>query len=173
MNSETKRPRVRASPVSLRCGPWARHIYPTLVLVQSRKTRPCLTVKAGWWDLKNQIKQNKTLNLFYYTCVGLSIHAYRYPLLQISLFLFDIWSESKPSQNPIAGHNRPASETPFGWRFADRPLVPRFYVHPGKLDRDNPILLYVMWLLFNLIFLTPQLLWYWNKFCPNMCLSID
>ena len=36
-------PRVRASPASLRCGPWARHIYPSLVLVQPRKTRPCLT----------------------------------------------------------------------------------------------------------------------------------
>ena len=34
---------VRASPASLRCGPWARHIYPSLVLVQPRKTRPCLT----------------------------------------------------------------------------------------------------------------------------------
>ena len=36
-------PQVRASPASLRCGPWARHIYPSLVLVQPRKTRPCLT----------------------------------------------------------------------------------------------------------------------------------
>ena len=25
------------------CGPSARHIYPSLVLVQPRKTRPCLT----------------------------------------------------------------------------------------------------------------------------------
>ena len=33
-------PRVRASPASLRCGPWARHIYPSLVLVQPRKTVP-------------------------------------------------------------------------------------------------------------------------------------
>ena len=29
---ETEGLRVRASPVSLRCGPWARHIYPSLVL---------------------------------------------------------------------------------------------------------------------------------------------
>ena len=36
-------PWVRASPASLRCGPWARHIYPSLVLAQLRKTRPCLT----------------------------------------------------------------------------------------------------------------------------------
>ena len=36
-------PRVWASPASLRCGPWARHIYPSLVLVQPKKTRPCLT----------------------------------------------------------------------------------------------------------------------------------
>ena len=40
---ETEGPRVRASPASLRCGPWARHIYPSLVLVQPRKTRPCLS----------------------------------------------------------------------------------------------------------------------------------
>ena len=35
--------RVRASPASLHGGPWARHIYPSFVLVQPRKTRPCLT----------------------------------------------------------------------------------------------------------------------------------
>ena len=35
--------RVQASLVSLCCGPKARHIYPSLVLVQHRKTRPCLT----------------------------------------------------------------------------------------------------------------------------------
>ena len=41
---ETAEPRVQASPVSLRCGPWAIHINPSLVLVQpQRKTRPCLT----------------------------------------------------------------------------------------------------------------------------------
>ena len=36
-------PRVRASPASLRCGPSARHIYTSLVLVKPRKTRPFLT----------------------------------------------------------------------------------------------------------------------------------
>ena len=29
-----------ASPASLRCGPWARHIYPSLVLFQPRETVP-------------------------------------------------------------------------------------------------------------------------------------
>ena len=29
--------------LSLRCGPWSRHIYPSLVLVQPWKVRPCLT----------------------------------------------------------------------------------------------------------------------------------
>ena len=38
-----ERPRVRASPASLRFGPWASNIYSGLVLVQPRKTRPCLT----------------------------------------------------------------------------------------------------------------------------------
>ena len=32
-----------ASPASLRCGPWARHIYHSLVLVQPRKTGPYIT----------------------------------------------------------------------------------------------------------------------------------
>ena len=40
---KTEGPRVRASQGSRSCGPWARHIYPSLVLLQSRKTRPCLT----------------------------------------------------------------------------------------------------------------------------------
>ena len=31
------------SPASLCCGPWARHIYPSLVLVKPRKTSPYLT----------------------------------------------------------------------------------------------------------------------------------
>ena len=31
-----------ASLASLRCGPWARHIYPSLLLVQLKKTRTCL-----------------------------------------------------------------------------------------------------------------------------------
>ena len=38
---ETEGPRVRASPASLRCGPRATHIYPSLVLVQPWKNRPC------------------------------------------------------------------------------------------------------------------------------------
>ena len=37
------RPRGRGFKPHRRCGPWARHIYPSLVLVQPRKTRPCLT----------------------------------------------------------------------------------------------------------------------------------
>ena len=39
----TEGPQVRASPASLRCGPWARHIYPSLVLVLPRKNRPYIT----------------------------------------------------------------------------------------------------------------------------------
>ena len=58
------RPRVWASPASLRCGPWARHIYPSLVLVQPRKTRPCLTE----WLLmgRKRSKSNKTKCLTVY-----------------------------------------------------------------------------------------------------------
>ena len=35
-----------ASPASLPCGPWARHIDPSLVLIQPRKTHPCLTERC-------------------------------------------------------------------------------------------------------------------------------
>ena len=46
-----------ASPTSLRCGPWARHIYPSLVLVQPRKTRPYIT-KRLLMGRKELLKSN-------------------------------------------------------------------------------------------------------------------
>ena len=53
-------PRVRVSPASLRCGPWARHIYPSLVLVQPRKTRPFITERLLMGHKEsNQTKQTK------------------------------------------------------------------------------------------------------------------
>ena len=39
-----------------------------------------------------------------------------------------ISADDMPSQFPISGPYRPASETPFGWRFACGPIVPRFYM---------------------------------------------
>ena len=57
---ETEGPRVRASPASLRCGPWARHIYPSLVLVQPRKTRPYITER-----LLMERKDSNQANKFY------------------------------------------------------------------------------------------------------------
>ena len=58
---ETERPRVRASPAPLRCGPLARHINPSLVLVQPRKTRPCLTERLlmGRKESNQTNKKNK------------------------------------------------------------------------------------------------------------------
>ena len=41
--TQNQGPQVQASPASLCCGPLARHIYPSLVLVQPRKTHPHLT----------------------------------------------------------------------------------------------------------------------------------
>ena len=62
---ETEGPPVRASPASLRCGPWARHIYPSLVLVQPRKPRPCLTERL-LMGCKESNQTNKTkLELFF------------------------------------------------------------------------------------------------------------
>ena len=60
---ETEGSRVRASPAWPHCGPWARHIYPSLVLVQPRKTRPCLTetILMERKESNQTNKQNSTL----------------------------------------------------------------------------------------------------------------
>ena len=48
---------------SLRCGPWARHIYPSLVLVQPRKIRPYITEKLLMWRKEsNQTNQTKIIH---------------------------------------------------------------------------------------------------------------
>ena len=71
---ETEGPWVRASPASLRCSPWARHIYPSLVLVQPRKTRPCLTERL-LMGRKESNQTNKTnLILLVATFVALPSH---------------------------------------------------------------------------------------------------
>ena len=60
------RDRGAADLASLRCGPWARHIYPSLVLVQPRKTHPCLTERLLMGRKEsNQIKNKKKSFLSY------------------------------------------------------------------------------------------------------------
>ena len=59
LDSRPRGPRVRASEASLRCGPRARHIYPSLELVQPRKTRPCLTERL-LMGRKESNQTNKT-----------------------------------------------------------------------------------------------------------------
>ena len=77
--------------MSLRCGPWARHIYPTLLLVQPRKTRPFLTERLLMGRKEsNQTQKNFEFVLLYTRRIVHSCFKYRYPLLPISLFLFDI-----------------------------------------------------------------------------------
>ena len=50
----------QTDPASLRCGPWARHIYPSLVLVQPRKNRPYLTERLLMGRKEsNQTKQKQ------------------------------------------------------------------------------------------------------------------
>ena len=73
---KTEGPRVRASPASLLCGPWARHIYPSLVLVQAMKTHPCLTEKSlterllmGRKESNQTTKQNKRPRIFFAVCI--------------------------------------------------------------------------------------------------------
>ena len=61
---ETEGQRVQASPASLRCGRWARHNYPSLVLAQPRKTRLCLTERLLMGHKEsNQTNQMKIGNI--------------------------------------------------------------------------------------------------------------
>ena len=56
------RPRGRGfEPHQRHCGPCARHIYPSLVLVQPRKTRPCLNERL----LMGRKESNQTNYLTY------------------------------------------------------------------------------------------------------------
>ena len=50
-----------------RRGPWARHIYPSLVLVQTRKSRPCLTERLLMGcKVSNQTNKQTMLGIFMY-----------------------------------------------------------------------------------------------------------
>ena len=55
--------------------PWARHIYPSLVLVQPRKTRPYITERL-LIDVKNKIKQKISQNVTFSNTVWCSIYPY-------------------------------------------------------------------------------------------------
>ena len=234
---ETEGPRVQASSASPRCGPWARHIYPSLVLVQPRKTRPCLTesLLKGRKELNQTNKATYvlfTLGIFYpsfwgrisasflfeikwiYPVVKKKILTNTGPIIQIFFTLPQQWDNMQDkragqrrhgvaglspngctvlcpwarhlfstgstqemswddwkivdvdlnhqhrqnicfsvkvitggkmshvqnpnaliigwtlyvqlsSQHTVSGHHRPASETPFEWRFARRPMAAR------------------------------------------------
>ena len=61
---KTERWRVWASPASLRCGPWARHIF----LVQPRKTCPYISERV-LMGRKESNQTNKSIQTCY--CVGM------------------------------------------------------------------------------------------------------
>ena len=63
---ETEGPRVRASPASLRCSPWARNIYPSLELVQPRKTRPYITERL----LIGRKESNQAVKINFFSWFG-------------------------------------------------------------------------------------------------------
>ena len=56
--------------VSLRCGPWARHIYPSLVLVQPRKTRLCLTERLLMGRKESNQSNKQTNKCHHVTCMS-------------------------------------------------------------------------------------------------------
>ena len=58
--TQDRRARVRASTASLRCGPSARHIYPSLLLVQPGKTCPFITEIL----LMGRKESNQSINQF-------------------------------------------------------------------------------------------------------------
>ena len=68
-------PRVRTSPALLRRGACARHIYPSLVLVQPRKTRPCLT-ESLLMGRKESNQQNKSILASIHSVFYVIFHAF-------------------------------------------------------------------------------------------------
>ena len=82
---QTEGSQVRASPASLRCGPWARHIYPSLVLVEPRKTRPCLAER-----LLMRLKESNQTNCYKHPKLFLSSDCY----ISISDFQIVHWCNS-------------------------------------------------------------------------------
>ena len=91
----------RASPASLRCGPWARHIYPSLVLVQPRKTRPCSTERLlmGRIEWSSWIFVPYTIVFPFFTILNsCSLHQCILVLYNLEfLFLTPMYSRSKQS----------------------------------------------------------------------------
>ena len=81
---------VWASPTSLRCGPWARHIYPSLVLVQPRKTRPCLTERLlmGCKESNQTNKQNLLGSIRSWIIIGCKCYSVDNAISQMGL---DLW----------------------------------------------------------------------------------
>ena len=74
LTPEAEGPRVRASPSSLHCGLRARHIYPSLMLVQPKKTCPYITERLlmGRKESNQTNKQNNHLpfvDFFYFVFV--------------------------------------------------------------------------------------------------------
>ena len=78
---------IVGSRASLRCGPWARHIYPSLVLVQPKKTHPCLTERL-LMGCKESNQTNKQIKLGIFsnsTCLALVLGAQKNRLIETVL----------------------------------------------------------------------------------------
>ena len=72
--------------MSLHCGLLARHIYPNLVLVQSRKTSPCLTEKF-MMGRKESNQTNILQQTTFFGCLHVS--------LLITVMSYDMIAETK------------------------------------------------------------------------------
>ena len=71
----------------------------------------------------------------------ISRHRCGVSLISVSACHLFQFQHAPPSQHPISGHYRPTSETPFGWRFANEPIIlAGFYVLTGLFSHQNCVL---------------------------------
>ena len=97
----------------LRCHPWARHIYPSLVLIQPRKTRPRSTERLLMGRKESNQTVNKQNSMWLSSCDSpyLLILTARENVKSIS---FDIWQHKyllafKPCENCYSLHDNMAN----------------------------------------------------------------
>ena len=95
---ETEGSRVQASPASLHCGSWARHIYPSVVLVQRGKTRPYLTesLLMGHKESNQTNKRQGMFWKFWFWCdISVTSNAICLKMYQIKIYSLSIHSSDK------------------------------------------------------------------------------
>ena len=98
-------------PASLHCGPWAIHIYPSLVLVQSRKSRPWFTERLLMGH-KGSNQTNVWLNGTKFSGISVEVSSSGIHVLPPGQFTSDILTSTHANYVVLKQHTcMPVAET--------------------------------------------------------------